>query len=100
MLREIDEACSDRVRWEGLKRMKKEYTPAPYTIKDKRGHHVSIENKAEAKADYLATKRWGREQVQVETEAQENEDRRIRARNREHYQNSEKKGERGSGWKT
>ena len=42
--------------------MKKEYTPVPYTIRDKDGHHVSIKHTAEAKADYLATRQWGRVQ--------------------------------------
>ena len=63
----------------------KEYTPVPYAIRDKNGRHVSIRDKAKAKAEYLATEQWGSPGVPVPGVQLNAEDSRIRDRNRDKY---------------
>jgi hypothetical protein len=86
MVREIDAATNGKIRWEGLRRMKKDYTPVPYTIRDKNGRHVNMRDKAAAKADYLATKQWGKQRGVETAGNQDEEEVRIRCRNKERYQ--------------
>ena len=71
MLQEIDEAINEKNKWEALRKMKKDYAPNPYTIKDKDGRHVTQKNKAQAKAEYLAEKQWGHQAGELEEEDSE-----------------------------
>ena len=51
-----------RDRWLGLQCLRKEAEPIPYALKDKNKQHVPMERKAQAAADFLATKIWGETQ--------------------------------------
>ena len=83
MLREIDGAGNDRLRWDRLRWMKKEYTPKPYHIKDRHGTPVKLADKAEAKADYLAHGQWGK--TNMERQEPSEEDKFVRRNNKDTY---------------
>ena len=55
----IDDAIDSRGRWRGIKNMKKQYAPTPYTLKDKNGKSCPPEQHADLIADYLGTEHRG-----------------------------------------
>ena len=45
-------------KWLGLRRLKQEYKPNPFALKDEAGLFVPKNERAEAAAQYLAYKQW------------------------------------------
>eukprot|EP00975_Prorocentrum_lima_P069320 12925699-Prorocentrum_lima.AAC.1 len=50
----------------GLRKWRQEFTPIPFSRKDKRGKHVPPEQVVEKAAEYLENTHWGREQFPAE----------------------------------
>eukprot|EP00975_Prorocentrum_lima_P042958 9020354-Prorocentrum_lima.AAC.1 len=50
----------------GLRRLRKEYTPTPYSRKNQRQEHIPMLNITEAAANYLANNHWARPDIAPE----------------------------------
>lgn len=52
-----------RDRWMGIRNLKNGYKPRPYYRKDMNGNPVTFEKQAEAAAEYLEQKQWGKTHI-------------------------------------
>ena len=57
-----------RDRWLGIRQLKHGYQPQPYYRKDTTGNHIKYHNRAQAMAEYLATKQWGEDSKETRQE--------------------------------
>ena len=63
----VNEEMDSKTLWQGIKRLKADYTPSMYARRDMHGSRIGLEERAEATAEYLANKQWGK----VELDEQE-----------------------------
>ena len=54
----VDETLTSREQWQGVKQLKKGYTPRRFERHDKHNNRIPREQQAEATADYLETIHW------------------------------------------
>ena len=57
--------------WGGIKALKRNYQPIPYSKVDKAGQHVPKHMQAEMAARHFATVQWGKQQIQDEQNPRE-----------------------------
>ena len=50
-------------KWIGIRQLKKGYAPMPFHRNNSKGNHVKYHERAEATAEYLATKQWGQSET-------------------------------------
>ena len=53
-------------KWIGIRQLKKGYAPMPFHRNNSKGNHVKCHERAEATAEYLATKQWGQSETDTE----------------------------------
>ena len=58
----VEQTLGERDIWKGIRNLKKEYTPTPYSRKTKSGEHVTMNRIAEQAGRYLAEEQWGKNQ--------------------------------------
>ena len=59
ILRTLSEDLGDREQWMGIKQLRKQYQPIPYSSRDKLGRHIEMKDRAEEAARFLAEEIWG-----------------------------------------
>ena len=59
ILRAVSEDLGGREQWMGIKQLRKQYQPIPYSCKDRHGRHVEMKDRAEEAARFLAEEVWG-----------------------------------------
>jgi hypothetical protein len=58
ILEELEEVDRDGYKWDGLKKLRKQYTPNYTRYKDKHGKYITEKQYAEHAADYLEHEKW------------------------------------------
>jgi DNA gyrase subunit B len=61
LLRTVAKELDVRDRWAGIRALKNEYSPQPYTRRDQQGRIVAQKTRAETAAEYLAYQHWGKD---------------------------------------
>ena len=59
LLKMISKDLDPRDQWMGLKMLRKGYNPLPISLRNEAGEKITLRNRANAAADFLATKIWG-----------------------------------------
>ena len=60
-----------RSKWLGLKMLRKGYTPTPHHRRQANGNHISLHNRAQEAAKYLANTQWGEGETTGEAQRRE-----------------------------
>ena len=67
ILRSLNEDLGDREQWMGIKYLRKQYQPIPYSSKEKQGRHIEMKDRAEEAARFLPEEIWGLPRVEGST---------------------------------
>ena len=67
ILRALSEDLGDREQWMGIRQLRKQYQPIPYSSRDRLGRHIEMKDRAEEAAKFLAEEIWGLPRVERST---------------------------------
>jgi hypothetical protein len=55
----LSKYLDEREQWCGIKRLRKQHQPIPYSSRDRQGRHVEMKDRVEEAAKFLANEVWG-----------------------------------------